>query len=97
MNPRVTSMSITFFAVALSACAGTSQTTTPHLDAHFGQAVNLAKAQQTLNPDAALNAQPVTGIDGKTAEAVLERYYEGIKQEPAPATVINIGGGLGGN
>lgn len=70
---------------------------TPNLDSSFGNAVNQAKAQQTLNPDASRNTDPVTGIDGKAGQAVVERYYEGMKQEPAPATVINIGGGLGGS
>ena len=36
---------------------------TPNLDSKFGYAVNAAKAQQTLNPDAALKADPVAGID----------------------------------
>jgi len=97
MNIKVTALVITPLAVWLTACAGTPETTTPYLDQHFGEAVNQAKAQQTLNPDASRNTDPVAGIDGKAGAAVIERYYEGMKQEAAPATIINIGGSLGGS
>ena len=83
-------------AAGLAGCAGTVETTTPHLDQYFGQAVNQAKAQQTLNPDASRNTDPVAGVDGKAAQEALDSYHEGMKT-PAPATIINIGGGLTGS
>jgi hypothetical protein len=68
---------------------------TPHLDSHFGDAVNIAKAQQIINPDAAKNPDPVRGVDGKSAQAAMDSYNKSF-QAPPPATVtniINIGGG----
>ena len=96
MKTTFTPFVIAALAAGLTGCAGTPATTTPHLDQYFGQAVNQARAQQTINPDASRNTDPVAGIDGKAGKAVVDRYYKGMEQEPAPATVINIGGGLGG-
>jgi type IV pilus biogenesis protein CpaD/CtpE len=97
MKAKFKPVVIASLAAGLTACAGTVETTTPHLDQQFGQAVNQALAQQTINPDASRNPDPVAGIDGQAGQAVIDRYHEGMKQEAAPATVINIGGALGGN
>lgn len=79
-------------AAGLAAC-----TATPNLDRDFGQAVNQAKAQQTLNPDASLNTDPVAGLDGVAANAAIDNYTKSVTTQPPPAAVINIGGSLGGN
>ena len=78
--------------VALQACA-----TSPRLDARFGDSVNVAKAQQTLNPDASMNRDAVAGIDGKAAQETMLRYRESFKSPPPPANVFTIGvsGGSG--
>lgn len=68
---------------------------TPNLDSRFGDAVNTAKAQQTINPDAARNTDPVIGVDGKSGQSAIDSYNKSFKAPP-PATVtniINIGGG----
>lgn len=77
--------------LALTGCAST----TPSLDRQFGQAVNLMKAQQTLNPHAALNPDPVNGVDGKAAKSAYDEYQKSFKvKEPQPnAFTIGIGGG----
>ena len=82
--------------VLVSSCATPPDTTTPHLDRHFGQAVNMAKAQQTLNPDASRNTDPVTGMSGKEGNLVIDAYHDTLKAPPPPATVISIGGGISG-
>jgi hypothetical protein len=64
---------------------------TPNYDTRFGYAVNTAKAQQTINPDAALNADPVTGLDGESAKQSIERYQNTFK-EPPPTFQIFFGG-----
>lgn len=87
----------TLTLVALTAGLAACTTTTPNLDRDFGQAVNQARAQQTLNPDASLNTDPVAGLDGVAANAAIDNYTKSVTTQPEPATIINIGGGLSGN
>ncbi|HEV8553246.1 MAG TPA: pilus assembly protein [Casimicrobiaceae bacterium] len=88
--------------LALQACATTYPnmdaflSTSPRLDARFGDAVNIAKAQQTLNPDASKNRNVVAGIDGKAAQETMVRYRESFKSPPPPANVFTIGVSGGG-
>ena len=76
--------------LALQACA-----TSPTLDARFGDSVNVAKAQQTLNPDASKNRNIVAGMDGKAAREAVILYQGTFKAPPPVVNVINIGGGIG--
>jgi hypothetical protein len=78
-------------SAALSGCAPT----TPRLDANFGDAVNTAKAQQTINPDASQNTDPVAGLGGTAANAVIDRYNKSYETPPAPTNVFTIGVGSG--
>ncbi|MHB1401863.1 MAG: hypothetical protein ACYCWB_05620 [Thiobacillus sp.] len=87
----------TLILLALTAGLTACTITTPNLDRNFGQAVNQAKAQQTINPDASLNADPVAGLDGVAANAAIDNYTKSIQAPPEKATIINIGGGLSGN
>jgi hypothetical protein len=93
MKTTFHSLILAALAAGLAACT----TTTPSLDQNFGLAVNQAKAQQTINPDASLNADPVAGLDGVAANAAIDNYTKSVMTPPPPATVINIGGGLSGN
>lgn len=79
----------------LTAC----QPLTPNLDSHFGEAVNMAKARQTINPDASQNPDPVSGVDGKAARSAMENYDKSFKTPPKTtiSNTINIGGGSGGS
>lgn len=76
----------------LAACAST----TPELDASFGNAVREARAAQTLYPDASKNRDPVLGIDGQAASVAQERYVESFQAPPKTFEVINIGGAITG-
>jgi hypothetical protein len=69
---------------------------TPHIDRHLGETVNLLKAQQTLNPEAARNTDPVSGLDGRAAKSGYDQYQRSfIVREPQPNPfVIGIGGGV---
>lgn len=81
-------------ALALTGCASS----TPVLDASFGQAVRDARAAQTLNPKAsAENTQPALGIDGKAASEAQKRYVDSFKQPPRTFEIINIGGSITGD
>ncbi|NMM20016.1 MAG: hypothetical protein HHJ15_08730 [Rhodoferax sp.] len=77
------------FATQFTGCAST----TPELDAKFGDAVRAARESQTLNPTASTNKDPVLGLDGKAAVNALERYQDSFKSPPKTFEVINITGG----
>ena len=68
---------------------------TPHLDETFGEALNTAKAQQIINPDASQNKDPVAGIDGQAANASIDRYHKSYERPPAQPNVFTIGVGTG--
>ena len=70
-------------------------TATPYVDANLGLAVNTAKAQQTLNPEASRNTDPVAGIGGVPATESLTRYNDSFKAPP-PTFEIITGGAAGG-
>ena len=104
MNFAGTSKLLTAAAAVLllQACATTCPTfdaclaTSPRLDARFGDTVNVAKAQQTLNLDASKNRNVVAGIDGKAAQDTILRYHESFKSPPPPSNVFTIGVSSGG-
>jgi hypothetical protein len=84
-----TIFSLFLASVALAGCT----TQTPVLDQHYGEAVNAAKLHQTINPDASLNQDPVAGIDGKAANAAVDRYLKSYEQPPVTPNVFTIGVG----
>lgn len=82
----------TLLVALLSVCLfGCASSTTPQLDSRFGEAVLQARALQTINPDASLNADPVSGLDGESARNAMDRYQESFKTPPATFNVLNIG------
>lgn len=82
-------------AAATGAAAGLAgcMTTTPVYDAHFGEAVRIVRAMQTLNPDASLNADPVTGVDARSATFAMDRYNTSFRNPPADTNAYAIGVG----
>lgn len=66
---------------------------TPRLDQHFGESVRSAIAQQTMNPAAGQNTDPVKGIDGKAANETMGRYQTTFKEPPPTANSFTIGVG----
>ncbi len=77
----------------LGGCAASS---TPNYDLRFGEAVRQARQQQTINPNAGSNPDPVAGMDGKAAHQAFGRYEDSFKAPPPVVNVINIGGAVGG-
>ena len=78
-------------AVSIIGCSSS-----PSLDSRFGHAVNAAKAQQTINPDASRNTDPVTGIDGTSAKYSIDEYQDTFKKPPEPTIqIFGITGGSG--
>jgi len=91
---KITLGTLALFAVAtMSGCAAS---TTPQTDARHGEAMTMLKAQQTINPEASRNTDPVTGLDGKAAKVAIDKYYKSLgSQEHAeargPAISIGVG------
>lgn len=80
--------------LALTAITGCASTT-PTLDHNFGLAVQAARAQQTINPEASRTTAAMTGHDAKAAAGAIKLYQESFEKPAAEGagTTINIGGG----
>jgi hypothetical protein len=91
---KTTCVSIVAVAV-LAGCAATS----PQADARLGESLATLKARQTRDPAAALNNadKSVDGMPAHAATNAMERYYKSFSTPPAPMTVINVGGPVGGS
>lgn len=63
----------------------------PNLDRHFGESVRLIKAQQTLNPEASRNTDPVKGMDGVAAKSGYDEYQKSYREPPPPTNAFTIG------
>ena len=60
----------------------------------YGTSYKLAKFNQTLDPDAEKNLEPVEGIDGQAAEKIMEKYQKSFERPHRPPTFsIRISGG----
>lgn len=80
-------LSAAWLLLGVTGCA----TTTPMLDRNFGETVRLVKAQQTLNPGAALNTNPVTGMDGKAAKSGYDAYQKSYATPEVQPNAFTIG------
>lgn len=81
---------------ALAALAGCAATASPNTDATLGDAVRVIRAQQLVDPAATQrNGVRVPTTEGRTVRSAVDRLAEGNKA-PAPSTIINVGGGSGG-
>ena len=70
-----------FFLIAsLAACAPS------RLDMDFGTSFKLQKFNQIADLEAGKEVEPVEDMDGKAAEATMEKYQKGFEKEP-PAPV----------
>lgn len=74
-------LGLSVMLIALTACVSPPR----HLEANFGVAVEMAKGQQTMNPDASLNTHAVKGIDGQAGDAGFDSYRDSfINPKAAP-------------
>jgi len=82
--------------IGLTACVATPP---PYMDANFGGAVEMAKGQQTMNPDASLNTHAVDGIDGQAGDASFDSYRDSfINPKATPrGSGLSIGSSGGGS
>jgi hypothetical protein len=61
-----------------AACAGPSR-----VAMDYGTSVKLSTFNQTLNPQAGKNLEPVAGFDGGAAKYTMERYQKDFEKPPA--------------
>ncbi len=80
--PTRTIVCFSVILLMLTACIASPP---QRMDARFGNALGMAKAQQTVNPDASLNAIPVSGVDGQAGDAMIDNYRDSFINRPAPA------------
>ena len=93
ITPRVL---LTATTIALMAQLTGCGSTTPDLDAKFGDAVRTARQQQTLNPAAPTGNNPVLGIDGRAAASTQDRYQKSFVEPPPTIFIFGLGGAGGG-
>ncbi len=55
------------------------------LEKDYGNSYRLAIVNQTLNPEAEKNLEPVYGIDGKTANIILESFQKDFEERSREA------------
>lgn len=90
------SMTIRLTALALlGACLQGCAHTTPQWDRQFGKATHANLAAQVLDPAAAANKHPATGMDGRAAKGAHDRYQRSFEQQEStpPPIFISTGGG----
>ncbi len=70
----------------LAGCAGTGR-----VEMDYGNSFQAAKTNQILNPQAGKNLEPVTGFDGKAAQATVENYQKSFEgASPAASSLPSI-------
>jgi hypothetical protein len=79
--------------LGLNGCASSN---TPNLDAKFGKAVRNARQQQTLNPTAGTNNDPVLGIDAAAAVHTQGQYVDSFRSPPKSFEVLGTTGASSG-
>jgi hypothetical protein len=79
---------LTLIAIFLIfACAGPSR-----LDKDYGKSIKQARSNQVLHPEAEKNLDPVIGMDGKAAQAGIEKYRNTFEQpREAPQPLVQTG------
>jgi hypothetical protein len=78
--------------LALAALGAGCAQTTPHWDRQYGDSVRATLAAQVIDPAAAQNADPVAGLDGKSALSALQRYQRsGQAEQSQPTALITLG------
>ena len=67
----------------------TGCTTQSTLDTHWGSSFQESKINQTANPEASKNLDPVVGLDGQFAEGNMQSYRQGC-DGTGTATDVNL-------
>ncbi len=89
-NPFFVLLNLLVIVMLLGGCTVSES----RLEKDYGNSHRLAIVNQTLNPEAEKNLEPVDGIDGNTANIIVESFQKGFEErsrEPKfPLDVIQI-------
>lgn len=88
---RTTRLASAACAALLLTLVGGCVSRTPSLDAQFGKSVRLLNAQQTINPNAMANTDPVLGLDGRAAMSGYSDYQKSYAKPEAQTNAFTIG------
>ena len=83
-------LTIITLILGLFICAGCASKSSSELTTNWGTSLAQTKDQQTLNPEAGKNLEPVVGVDAKSAENISERYENSFKKD-APVFSLDAG------
>ena len=89
-SARSTRLASVACAALLLTLVGGCASRSPNLDAQFGKSVRLLNAQQTINPNAMANSDPVLGLDGRAALSGYNDYQKTFAtpvQQPSTFTI----------
>jgi hypothetical protein len=81
MKTTITVITLLVMAFSLGGCA----TEPSRVEMDYSTSYKLAIYNQTLNPDAEKNLEPVSGIEGQVAEKIVEKYEKSF-EKPLPAS-----------
>jgi hypothetical protein len=82
--------------IAMGMLAGCTGYNSGLVAQEWGTSHKLAIANQTLNPEAEKNLKPVSGMDNKAADKVVNKYNKEFDKAPqVPIYTMGVAGGLG--
>jgi type IV pilus biogenesis protein CpaD/CtpE len=87
MSIRSNSLVLVSLLGALQGCSST-----PRFNDNFGASVRANLSAQVINPGAAANADPASGIDGAAARAAQERYQRSFNESGSGGGEQLVGG-----
>lgn len=88
---RAMAWALALMALAVSGCVQRA----PMLESQMGNSVTLLRAQQIMNPQAARNTDPVSGINGKEAQSAYGQYQKSFRTPEPQSGAFTIGIGTG--
>lgn len=87
---------ITLGCAASRPCEPIWSQTPSRLEMDYGTSFKLSKFNQIASPESEKNLEPVTGLDGQAAKAVVEKYRKDVEKPAAQPTVtLSVGTSTG--
>ena len=82
--------------LAIAAASSLAGCATTRVEADYGTSYNLARFNQTLDPEAGKDLELVVGMTGQVWEKVAEKYQAGFEKPAQAALGTLVLGGSGG-